>query len=168
MEFFPGSWFHLFLFSLFSLFCYISWIQCEHTLRYKEVGCLHRTRTTTTEKFWPCLWNLGFSSGPRNGRALLCQKATGWSTHRSYQCNVVSMVQWTIFNKLSIEVWPKPPCKAQGKGEEDEADRGRGGKTTVGNGQAWVSPSPRGQWKSGENGGNWLWNHLWCPNNPCS
>ena len=30
------------------------------------------------------------------------------------------------------------------KGEEDEADKGRGGKTTSGNGQAWSSPSPRG------------------------
>ena len=27
-------------------------------------------------------------------------------------------------------------------GEEDKADRGRGGKTTSGNGQAWCSPSP--------------------------
>ena len=50
------------------------------------------------------------------------------------------------------------------KGEEDKADRGRGGKTTSGNGQAWSSPSPRGQWRTGKNGGNWLWNHLWCPN----
>ena len=39
------------------------------------------------------------------------------------------------------------------------------GKTTSGNGQAWSSPSPRGQWRTGENGGNWLGNHLWCPNN---
>ena len=31
------------------------------------------------------------------------------------------------------------------KGEEDKADRGRGGKTTSENGQAWSSPSPRGQ-----------------------
>ena len=30
------------------------------------------------------------------------------------------------------------------KGGEDKADRGRGGKTTSGNGQAWSSPSPRG------------------------
>ena len=30
------------------------------------------------------------------------------------------------------------------KGEEDKADRGRGGKTTSGIGQAWSSPSPRG------------------------
>ena len=27
------------------------------------------------------------------------------------------------------QVWPKPSCKAQGKGEEDKADIGRGGKT---------------------------------------
>ena len=28
--------------------------------------------------------------------------------------------------------------------------------------QDWSSPSPRGQWRT--NGGNWLRNHLWCPN----
>ena len=41
------------------------------------------------------------------------------------------------------QVWPKLSCKVQWKGEEDQADRGRGGKTTSGNGQAWSSPSPR-------------------------
>ena len=51
-------------------------------------------------------------------------------------------------------------------GEEDKADRGRGGKTTSGNGQAWSSASPRGQWRTGENGDHWLENHLWCPNDP--
>ena len=25
--------------------------------------------------------------------------------------------------------------------------------------------SPRGQWRTGKNGENWLQNHLWCPNN---
>ena len=30
------------------------------------------------------------------------------------------------------QLWPKPSCKAQWKGEEDKADRGRGGKTTSG------------------------------------
>ena len=39
---------------------------------------------------------------------------------------------------------------------EDKADRGRGEKTTSGNGQAWTSPSPREQWKTERNGGNWL------------
>ncbi|WP_419652809.1 hypothetical protein, partial [Thiolapillus sp.] len=52
------------------------------------------------------------------------------------------------------------------KGEEDKADKGRGGKTTSGNGQAWSSASPRGQWRTGKNGENWLQNHLWCPNDP--
>ena len=64
------------------------------------------------------------------------------------------------------QVWPKPSCKAQWKGEEDKADKGRGGKTTSGNGQAWSSASPRGQWRKGKNGENWLRNHLWCPNDP--
>ena len=52
------------------------------------------------------------------------------------------------------------------KGEEDKADNGRGGKTTSGNGQAWSSASPRGKWRTGKNGENWLQNHLWCPNDP--
>ena len=42
----------------------------------------------------------------------------------------------------------------------------RGGKTTPGNGQAWSSPSPRGQWRTEKHGGNWLWSHLWCTNDP--
>ena len=54
---------------------------------------------------------------------------------------------------LSVhQVWPKPSCKAQWKREEVKADRGRGGKTTSGNGQAWSSASPRGQWRTGKNG----------------
>ena len=39
-------------------------------------------------------------------------------------------------------------------------------KTTSGNGQAWSSASPRGQWRTGKNGENWLKKHLWCPNDP--
>ena len=47
-----------------------------------------------------------------------------------------------------------------------KADKGRGGETTSGNGQAWSSASPRGQWRTGKNGENWLQSHLWCPNDP--
>ena len=36
------------------------------------------------------------------------------------------------------------------KGEEDKADRGRGGKTTSGNVQDWSSASPKGQWRTGK------------------
>ena len=54
------------------------------------------------------------------------------------------------------------------KGEEDKPPaRGSGEKTSSGKGQAWSSPSPRGQWKTGKYGGNWLLNHLWCPNDRC-
>ena len=63
------------------------------------------------------------------------------------------------------QVWPKPSCKAQWKGEEDRADRRRGGKTTSGNGQVWSLSSPRGQWRTENNAkGKWLLSHLWCPN----
>ena len=50
------------------------------------------------------------------------------------------------------EVWPKPFCKVHWKGEEDKADRGRGGKATLGNGQALNSPNPRGQWRTRKKG----------------
>ena len=42
------------------------------------------------------------------------------------------------------------------KGGRRQSDRERGGKTTSGNGQAWSSASPRGQWRTGKNGENWL------------
>ena len=28
------------------------------------------------------------------------------------------------------------------------------------------SPNPRGQWRTGKSGENWLQNHLWCPHDP--
>ena len=52
------------------------------------------------------------------------------------------------------------------KGGRRQGGQRRGGKTTSGNGQAWSSASPRGQWRTGKNGENWLQNHLWCPDNP--
>ena len=61
------------------------------------------------------------------------------------------------------QVWPKPFCKAQRKVEGDKAHRGRDWRTTSGNEQVWSSASPRGQWRTGKNGENWLQNHLWCP-----
>ena len=42
------------------------------------------------------------------------------------------------------QVWSKPSCKAQWKGEEDEADRRSSGETTSENRQAWSLLSPRG------------------------
>ena len=71
------------------------------------------------------------------------------------------MIMFPVYHVL-----PKPSCKEQGKGEEDKADKGRGGKTTSGNGKALGSASPRGQWIIEKNGENWLQNHLWCPNDP--
>ena len=52
------------------------------------------------------------------------------------------------------------------KGGRNKADRGRGGKTAAGNGQAWSSQVQEGSGEQGKNGENWLQNHLWCPNDP--
>ena len=62
------------------------------------------------------------------------------------------------------QVRSKSCCKAHWEGEDNKADRRRGGKTTSGNGQAWSSPSPRGRWGTVKNGGNRLWSPLWCCN----
>ena len=73
-------------------------------------------------------------------------------------------------------VWSWFPCIRSGQNilqgtvkggrRQGRQEQGRSGKSTSGNGQAWSSPSPRGQWRTRINGGNWLRNHLWCPNDP--
>ena len=52
------------------------------------------------------------------------------------------------------------------KGGRRQGRQRKGGKTTSGNGQAWSLASPRGRWRTGKNGENWLQNYLWCPNDP--
>ena len=90
----------------------------------------------------------------------LCQDQAGnWLTWRppDHCKEMQTAVVWTClpFIRSSCIQW---------KGEEDKADRGRSGKTTSGNGLACSLPSPMGQWRTVKNGGNWLRNHLWCPN----
>ena len=81
----------------------------------------------------------------------------GWEVFHRYLYRDMTTANFSGMVMSPVhQVWPKPSCKAQWKGKEDKADRGRGtgGKTTPGNGQAWSSPSPRGQWRTGKNGGN--------------
>ena len=42
----------------------------------------------------------------------------------------------------------------------------KGGRREGRQKKRWSSRSPRGRWRTEKKGGNWLWNHLWCPNNP--
>ena len=58
-------------------------------------------------------------------------RKTSWPTWRDVTCSGTDM-------SPVHQVWPKQSCKAQWKGEEDTADIRRGGKTTSGNGQAWM------------------------------
>ena len=61
---------------------------------------------------------------------------------------------------------PKPSSKAQWKGEEDKADRGRSGKVHQGMDRPGVHHVPKGSGEQRKNGRNWLWSHTWCPNEP--
>ena len=92
------------------------------------------------------LWQGSASVVPWNLDKCLC---------RSKLVSTFSTQVWSGLDMSPVhQVWPKPSCKAQRKGEEDMADRKIGGKTASGNGQAWSSPSPRGQWRTGRYGGN--------------
>ena len=92
-----------------------------------------------------------------------------WTPASSYQHLETAKLgeSWTLTAELQRriqgmdmfpvhQVCPKLSWKAQWKGEEDKADRERGGKTISGNRQAWSSSSPRGQWRTRKNGENWL------------
>ena len=72
------------------------------------------------------------------------------------------MPEHEVFQEQTL-VYSTPSCKAQWKGEEHKADRGRGGKTISENGQAWRSASPRGQWRTGKKWRKLVLNHLWYP-----
>ena len=52
---------------------------------------------------------------------------------------------WTCLPFINLG---KNNLARQWKGVEDKADRKRGGKTISENGQAWSSPSRRGQWRT--------------------
>ena len=91
-------------------------------------------------------------SMPRSSRQSDHMK-TSWSLQRDTNCSDMVMFP-------AHQVWPKPSCKAQSKGDEDKADRGRGGKTASGNGQAGVCQLPEDGGERGKNGGNWLRNYL--------
>ena len=108
-----------------------------------------------------CWWPYGQEVLPQDTMHLIqrpryqwgspCQNPAGKRTTQrppDYCEETQTAVVWSCIP--FIRSGQKPSCKARWKGKEDKADRWRGGKTTSGNGQAWSSPSPRGQWKTGK------------------
>ena len=80
-----------------------------------------------------------------------CQDPAGNRTTRrppDYRRETQTAVVWSCFP--FIRSGQNHLARHSERGEEDKADRGRGGKTTSGNGQAWTSVSPRGQWRTGK------------------
>ena len=105
-----------------------------------------------------CLWRLRVNEvlpqdtthliqRPPYQRGSLCQDpACNLTTRRPFDHRWDA--NWSGMDMSPVhQVWPKPSSKAQWKGEEDKADRGRGEKTTSGNGQTWSSLSPREKWR---------------------
>ena len=86
-------------------------------------------------------------SVPRSSRQLNQMKA--WPSYRDTNCSGMDMspIHQSGQNHLA---------RHSERGKKTKADRGRGWKMTSGNVQAWSLPSPRGQWRTGENGENWL------------
>ena len=105
----------------------------------RKLGATARYYTSHTKTMLPTRKSMPWSS-----RQLDHMKIS-WRSLRDANCSGMVM-------SPDHQVWPKPSCKAQWKGEEDKADKGRGRKTTSGNVQAWSSASPRGQWRTGKNG----------------
>ena len=99
-------------------------------------------------------------------RASLCQDpARNWTTRRpDDRKKSQTAVVWSCFP--FIRSGQNHLARHSERGKKTRQTRGRGGKTTSGNGQAWSLARPRGQWRTGKNGENWLQNHLWCPNDP--
>ena len=90
-------------------------------------------------------------------RGNLCQDPAGNLTTRrppDDRKKTQSAVVWSRFP--FIKSGQNCLARHSERGKKTRQTRGRGGKTTSGNGQAWSLASSRGQWRTGKNGENWL------------
>ena len=100
----------------------------------------------------------------------LCQDPTGnWTTQRppDHRKETQTAMVWSCLPFIRSGQNHLARHSERGK---KKRQTGRGGKITSGNGQAWSSPSPRGQWRTGKTGSSvvpqqpsrlrdWWW---WC------
>ena len=139
---------------------------CTESWLWEKNPLLHRGIEPVQRRTGPKLHQLGHICSPFFLFNMILP--IKWSLSEfSFRLKLLCFALITLLTGRMQEIITKPSCKAQRKGEEDKADRGRGGKTTSGNGPAWSSAGPRGQWRTGKTGENWLRNHLWCSNDPC-
>ena len=127
------------------------WLMCSHVTFIFLFTCESWTLTAELKRIPQDTTHL--IQRPCHQRGSTCKDPAGnWTTRRppDHRKETESAVVWSCLPFMRSG--KKPSCKAQWKREEDKADRGRGGKTTCGNGLAWSSASPRGQWRTEENG----------------
>ena len=80
-----------------------------------------------------------------------CQDPAGNRTTRrpsDHRKETQTEVVWTFSRSSGLA---KTILQGTVKGGKNKSDRGRGGNTTSGNGQAWSSPSHRGHWRTEKN-----------------
>ena len=82
--------------------------------------------------------------------------AGNWTTRRPLddRKETQTAVVWSCLPFIRSSGLAKTTLQGTVKGGRKKADRGRGGQTTSGNGQAWISAGPKGQWRTGKNGEN--------------
>ena len=130
------------------------------------------TQQSSKEEYKPWKWSATARYYTSHRKTMLptrksVPRSSSWTTkrppddHKEMQTAVV----WSSFPFIRSGQNHLARHSEMGK-KTTEADRGRGGMTTSGNGQAWSLASPSGQWRTGKNGENLLQNHLWSPNDP--
>ena len=91
-----------------------------------------------------------------------CQDPTGDPTTRRPDHVKRRKLQWYGHVSRSSGL-AKTILQGTAEGERRQGRQRKRWEDNIRNGQAW---SPRGQWRTGKNGENWLQNYLWCPNDP--
>ena len=127
-------WLMLSLITSIFLYACESWTltaELQRRIQAMEMRCYRKILHISYKDMLPTR-----KSVPRSSRQLDHTKTTWWSWR---DANSSGMVMFPVH-----QVWPKPSCKAQWKGEGDKADKGRGGKTTSGNCRPGVQQVPEG------------------------
>ena len=142
----------------------------------RRVSCRTPKRTRhATDKLGHLTWFRTASPAKRLSRYSVSKFNIKWKGHLKAKSLILCFIlislyllNKTCFEKASsfnvpVMVWSCLPFIRSGQNhlarhserrKKTRRTEERGGKTTSGNGQAWSSPSPKGQWRTGKNGGN--------------
>ena len=137
------------------LYAYESWTltaELQRRIRAMEMKCYYKTlhisyRDHVTKE--EVRAKIQLAIGPHEDLTIVKRRKLQWNGHVSRSSGLAkTILQGTVKGRRRQE--------RQRKRWEDNI-------------REWTGlefASPRRQWRKGKNGGNWLSNHLWCPNDP--